>query len=161
MRHFIKYSVVFYLFAYAMAIQAQTVIPATGGNATGAGGSVSYTIGQVVYTTNTGANGTVSQGVQQPFEISVVTGLAEATDINLICTAYPNPASDLLTLKVENYDKENLSYKLFNANGIILESKKVTGNETTISMVVLLPSIYILKVLAGNKEIKTFKIIKN
>lgn len=140
-------------------LNAQSVIPATGGNAIGAGGSVSYTVGQVVYTTNTGTAVSVSQGVQQPYEISVVTGIEEAMDIFLICAAYPNPVSDFLNLKVENY--ENLSYKLFDSNGILLESKKVSGNETRISMAKLIPSVYLLKVMKGYMEVRTFKIIKN
>jgi hypothetical protein len=144
-----------------MAIQAQSANPASGGNATGTGGSVSYSVGQFVYTTNTGSNGTISQGVQQPYEISILTGLEGAKDINLVCLAYPNPASDFLTLKIENFDKEKLSYKLLDANGKLLENKKVIGNEVTISMGNLLPSIYFLKVINGNKEVKTFKIIKN
>ena len=150
-----------YLFVNGVTIKAQIVIPATGGSASGAGGSVSYTIGQIVYTTNSGANGTVSQGVQQPYEISVISGLEEAKDIILNCSAYPNPARDFLTLKVENYDKGNFSYKLLDTYGKLLESKKVTGNEIQISMSGLLPSIYFLKVINDQKEIKTFKIIKN
>ena len=34
-------------------LHAQEALPATGGEATGAGGSSSYTVGQVVYTTDT------------------------------------------------------------------------------------------------------------
>ena len=142
-------------------LQAQATIPASGGNAIGSGASVSYTVGQVVYTTNTGTNGTVAQGVQQPFEISVVTAIKEAEGISLEIKIYPNPTSDFLTLKVENYDRENLSYKLFDAKGKLLESKKVTGNVTIIPMANLLPTLYFLKVIDNQKEIKTFKIIKN
>lgn len=40
----------------------QQAIPAGGGNASGGGGTVSYTIGQLVYTTYTGANGSVVLG---------------------------------------------------------------------------------------------------
>ena len=39
-------------------------------------------VGQVVYITSTGINGSVAQGVQQPYEISVITGVNE-TAINL------------------------------------------------------------------------------
>lgn len=144
-----------------ITLQAQHALTATGGNSTGSGGIGSYSVGQVVYTTNTGTTGTVTQGVQQPFEISVVTGLEEARDINLICSAYPNPANDLVTLKVENYDTDNLSYKLYDNVGKLLESKKVNGFETIISLANLIPSIYFLKILDGNKEVKIFKIIKN
>jgi len=142
-------------------LQAQEAIPATGGNASGSGGIASYTIGQVVYTTNAGANGSDAQGVQQPYKISVVAGIEQAKDINLKCLAYPNPTIEFLTLKVENYYKENLSYKLYDMNGKLLESKKLTCNETNISMGNLISSTYFLKVIDNNKEVKSFKIIKN
>jgi len=46
-------------------IHAQQTIPAAGDNASGSGGSVSYTIGQVFYSTNGGSpNGAAEQGVQ-------------------------------------------------------------------------------------------------
>ncbi|MFA4853257.1 MAG: T9SS type A sorting domain-containing protein [Thermoplasmata archaeon] len=153
-------------------LQSQEAIPATGGEASGSGGTVNYSVGQVFYTTNTGTNGSVAQGVQQPFEISVVTGLEEAKGITLQCSAYPNPTTDFLTLKVENYDTENLSYQLFDISGKLLQNKKAEGNGTTISMENLVPATYFLKVYAvgrndrtgvtdNNKEVKTFKIIKN
>ena len=41
-------------------IYAQQTIPASGGDAAGSGGSFSYSVGQLVYTTNLGS-GTVSQ----------------------------------------------------------------------------------------------------
>ncbi|MEE4177590.1 MAG: hypothetical protein V2I46_08780, partial [Bacteroides sp.] len=49
----------------------EAVVPA-GGNATGSGGSVSYTAGQVFYLIHSGPSGSVSQGVQQPYEIFAV-----------------------------------------------------------------------------------------
>ncbi len=163
MRHKkLKLSAVFLLGLGLTGLQAQTAVPATGGHASGSGGTVNYSVGQVVYTTNTGgSNGTVAHGVQQPFEISVVTGLVEAKGINLSVSAYPNPTTDFLNLKVENYDNTNLSYKLFDISGKLLETKKITGNETSIVMSNLVPATYFIKVTEGNKEIKTFKIIKN
>jgi len=143
-------------------LQAQESVNTTGGNALGSGGKVSYSIGQVVYTTNTSAaSGSVAQGVQQPFEISVITAIEQAEYITLVCSVYPNPVNDFLTLKVEDYDTERLSCKLFDTNGRLLESKKVTGDETTISMANLLPGLYFLRVIDNQKEIKTFKIINN
>jgi len=153
--------VIFCLIGFGFTIQAQNAIPVSGGNATGSGGTVSYSVGQVVYTTNTSITyGSLAQGVQQPFEISVITAIQQAEDITLVCSVYPNPTSDFLTLKVENYDNKSLSYKLINANGKLMESKKVTGIETTISMANMLPNLYLLKVIDNQKEIKTFKIIK-
>jgi len=142
-------------------LQAQTTIPATGGNASGGGGSASYSIGQMVYTTNTGTNGSVARGVQQPFEISVITAIDEAKGITLQCSAYPNPTTEFIKLKLENYKTENLTYQLFDINGKLLENKKIDGNETRIVMYNLVPATYFLKVIQCNKEVKTFKIIKN
>jgi len=144
-------------------LHAQEAIPASGGNASGSGGSSSYSVGQMVYTTNTGTNGSVAQGVQQPFEISVVTGIDEAKDITLQCMAFPNPTIDNLNLKVDastTLSIQSLSYQLFDVSGKLLETKKVEGSETSIAMGSLVPATYFLKVIQNNKEIKTFKIIK-
>ena len=140
---------------------AQEAIPASGGNASGSGGSVSYTTGQVINNTYSGTNGSIAQGVQQPYEISVVTGIEEAKDISLQCFAFPNPANDFLTLKLENYKTKNLTYHIYDINGKLLESKEIIDNETKIAMSNLLPSIYFLKLNFNKKEIKSFKIIKN
>lgn len=49
----------------AEATNAQQTIPAAGNNASGSGGSVSYTIGQTFYSTDGGSpNGVMEQGVQ-------------------------------------------------------------------------------------------------
>jgi hypothetical protein len=158
----LKLSAVLLLGLGLTGLQAQNAVPTTGGNASGSGGSVSYSVGQVVYITNTSVStGSVSQGIQQPYEISVVTGLEEAKGITLQCSAYPNPTTDFLNLKVENYDNTNLSYQLFDMNGKLLETKKIVSNQTSIVMSNLVPATYFVKVTESNKEIKMFKIIKN
>jgi hypothetical protein len=109
---------------FGSTIQAQSSIPASGGNASGGGGTVSYSIGQLVYTTNTSATyGSVARGVQQPFEISVITAIEQTEFITLVCSVYPNPARDYLNLKIENSDNKSLSYRLFDDKGKLLESK--------------------------------------
>lgn len=148
------------LLFFVNALTAQDAIPTSGGNASGIGGTVSYTVGQVVYATNTGSNGSVAQGVQQPYEISVVSGIGVNT-INLSCSTFPNPTTDKLTLRVENSERINLTYELLDINGKLIESNKVEGSETYISMGHLAPSLYFLKISDGVKEVKTFKIIKN
>ena len=161
MRHKrLKLSAVLLLGLGLTGLQAQTSVNATGSNVSGSGGTVSYTVGQVVYTTNTGTNGSVTQGVQQPFEISVVTGLEEAKSINLSVTAYPNPTTDYLTLSIGEFDISNLSYQLYDINGKLLQNEKITGIQTSIVMSNLVSANYFVKVIQGNKEVKTFKIIK-
>jgi hypothetical protein len=142
-------------------VSAQESVNTAGGDASGSGGSAIYSVGQMFYTTSTGTNGSVAQGVQQPFEISVVVGIEEAKEINLSISAYPNPTIDYLTLSIAEFDVSNLSYQLYDMQGKLLQTKKLTGTEAQIDMSSCVKSVYYVKVIQGDKEIKTFKIIKN
>jgi len=139
-------------------LQAQESPTATGGEATGTGGTASYSVGQVVYTTATGTNGSVAQGVQQPFVISVTTGINE-TSINLEMNVYPNPTTDYLTLKVEK--TKGLTFQLYDLQGKVITNKKVNSATTTVAMENLPTATYFLNVVKNNQIVKTFKIIKN
>ena len=162
MRHKkLKLSAVLLLLLGLTGLQAQESVNATGGDASGDGGSVSYSIGQVAYQTHTGTSGSVAQGVQQPYEISVVTGIEQFNGVNLSVSAYPNPTTDYLTLEVKDFELSNLHFQLYDINGKLLQNEKITGNQTSIVMSNLLPATYFVKVIQGNKEVKTFKIIKN
>jgi hypothetical protein len=157
----LKLSAVLWLGLGLTGLHAQESVNATGGNASSSGGSVSFSVGQVVYTTNTGSNGSVTQGVQQPFEISVVTAIEQTKGINLSVSAYPNPTTNYLTLRIEEFEISNLLYQLYDMNGKLLQNQIITGNQTSIVMSNLIPATYFVKVIQGNKELKTFKIIKN
>jgi hypothetical protein len=143
------------------ALSAQESVPAAGGDTSNTSGSVSYSVGQVVYNTHTGNNGTVAEGVHQPYEISVVVGIKEANDINLSFTVYPNPAHEFLTLEVNKLSLENLACHLYDPEGKMLKSTNLIESRTNISLTHLAPGIYFLKVTDNNRELKTFKIIKN
>jgi len=161
-----KLSVILLLALGLVELKAQEAIPASGGNASGAGGSVSYSVGQVVYSTNSGINGSVTAGVQQPYEISVVTGLNDVNGIQLVCSAYPNPTTDFLMLRIEDELKAQYTAYLYTANGALLKSIKIEANETSIDMSKLVTATYFLKIVntkhaSSSQEIKTFKIVKN
>ncbi|MDD5053121.1 MAG: T9SS type A sorting domain-containing protein [Sulfuricurvum sp.] len=145
-------------------LQAQVVVPSTGGNAIGSGGFVNYSVGQVVYTSNIGTNGSVVPGVQQPFEISTVTGLNDVTGRSMICTAYPNPATNVVQLKVDdsiNITIQSMRYQLIDMQGKLIKTQKIDMYLTEIVMSSLIPATYFLRITLGNKEIKAFKITKN
>ena len=139
-------------------LYAQESPIATGGEATGTGGTASYSVGQIVYTTATGSNGSVAQGVQQPYEIQVVTGVNE-TSINLEMSVYPNPTTNYLTLITES--NKNLSFQLIDLQGKVIESKNVVNNSTNISLEGQPAATYFLNVTKNNQIVKTFKVIKN
>lgn len=157
----IKLSALLLLGVGLSGVQAQESIVASGVELTGSGGTMSSSIGQVAYTTNSAATGSVVQGVQQPYEISTITDLEEANNINLELSAFPNPTTDFLNLNIENYDNENLSYQLLDFSGKIIESNTLSSSNTRISVENLAMAIYFLKVINNDTEIKTFKIVKH
>jgi hypothetical protein len=143
-----------------LGLHAQEIVSATGGDGSGAGGSVSYTIGQTAYDTHTNINGSVAQGVQQPYEISTSVGI-KVTEIMLNLTAYPNPTNNSLTLSIDNYNDENLKYQLHDIQGRLLLNKKVTSGHTILDLTSLPASAYLLHIKENSTRIKTFRIIKN
>jgi hypothetical protein len=146
------------LLCAVFTIQAQQTIPTSGGDATGSGGSSSYTVGQLVYTTNTGS-GTVIQGVQQSIELFTLSN-PELTTVNLSAVIYPNPTSDYVMLKISDTALDNLSYNLIDINGKAISNGSFTNGDSQINMQQLPVGMYILKVSQSNQELKTFKIIK-
>ena len=161
------------LWGILIALNAQQTIPASGGDAKGTGGKVSYTIGQIAYTISNEQIVSITQGVQQPYEISEITGIEIDETINIQCSAYPNPVSDYLIISIEGVTDFDCIASLYNLNGKVLKIKKLKTQETTINVGNLKPGTYFIKIVqidnpalnqSENVEsqqiIRTFKIIK-
>jgi hypothetical protein len=140
-------------------IYSQETIPASGGDAIGPGGSSSYSVGQLFYSSVTETNGSISQGVQQSIEHFVLSN-PELTTVNLKAISYPNPTTDYIVLALTDADLTNLSYILYDLHGKPVSKGMVTQANTKIDMRSLASSVYILKVSQNNQELKTFKINK-
>lgn len=151
--------IIFLFFICSLNIYAQHAILSSGGNADG--NSTSYSVGQVFFSEYIESGFKITEGVQQAFEISSHTGIKFNENFNLFFSSYPNPTSDFLTLKVDNYDLTSLTYQLYDMHGKLFESNKLKADKTKISMVKYSPSVYFLKVKENQKELITFKIIKN
>lgn len=152
-------TVCLFLLGLGLATQAQESAVTSGGDFTGDGGNTAYSIGQTVYTVHTGIAGSLTNGVQQPYEISVVTGV-DHEDIALNMIAYPNPTVGDLTLEVGGTDVSALAYQLYDMSGKLVAGKNISGTSETIAMKNLAASTYFLKVSNGTEVIKTFKISK-
>ena len=63
--------IIFLMFGTSIAL-AQSKAVTSGNTATGTAGSATYTVGQVAYKSFSGTNGSATQGVQHPFEISTL-----------------------------------------------------------------------------------------
>jgi hypothetical protein len=136
-------------------------VPASGGNATGTSGSAGYTVGQVFYSYFESVHGSITEGIQQAFDIEVQTSADNTLDIQLSCSLYPNPATDYVILNISIGKWNDLWYNLIDTDGILLESKNVVNAETRIEIGDYPPSIYYLHLVEGQVSLKTFKIIKH
>lgn len=140
-------------------MQAQQTIATTGEDASGAGGSTSYTVGQITYNTYSSSAGTINQGVQYAYEIiSLATDdvAVEKKEIRL----YPNPVQDMLYVDFGKEVVKNSSYQLFDTQGKLVKQGNLNQSKNELDMRAIPQSIYIIKIVEDDKNVKTFKIIK-
>ncbi|MBN2807815.1 MAG: T9SS type A sorting domain-containing protein [Prolixibacteraceae bacterium] len=158
-----NFFVIILLFFGVTRLSAQADFASAGGNASGNGGSLSYTIGLVNFTMNSGSVGCVSQGVQHAYEIGVIDGITVSAVIELAVFVYPNPAADFLILKhtaMPSNQSGQLSFKLYDMKGQLLKREMIINSETLIEVNHYAPSTYFLTVNKNDEEIKSFKIVK-
>ena len=105
-----KYTIALLLLGLGATIaQAQEATTSTAGNALGSGGSASYSVGQVGYSTYTDIGGSASAGAQQAYEIQTLLGI-DNLNISLELAVYPNPTVNLLNLQVKDFNSESMQY---------------------------------------------------
>ena len=139
-------------------LDAQEVVATAGSTLKNENGSISFTMGESVANTLIKGDKAITQGFQQAN--MTVSTISEQKDLDFSISAFPNPTVNLLTLKLDRKDVSGLHYELFDTNGRLLFQKKIGSNETSISFDQLPKGMYVLKVMEGLNELKTFKIIK-
>jgi len=142
---------------------AQQTLNVSGGDYTNTNGSVSFTIGQIDYKAHYSNSGTISEGIQQPYEIFEVS-ISDYEGVVMDCNVYPNPTEDLLQLQITNYEWQetfDLKWSVLDMSGKLILQHEVVSDHTEISMKNLSKGVYFLNVSKDNKLAKAFKIIKN
>ena len=138
---------------------AQSSTNASGGEATGASGNVSYSVGQIMFTDFGGASGNVSHGVQQPFEIFLLSNSDFETSNAILL--YPNPVNQELFVTIKEQFKD-FKYFVTDFNGKKLINGSITQMQSKINLENLASGIYIITLYSEkNLAQKTYKIIKN
>lgn len=138
-----------------MTANAQQAITGSGGDASGSGGTAAYSVGQIIYT-NT--NIEVREGVQQTYEIYPLS--IEDQKNSFAIQIYSNPTSEELKFKVDPLE-DGMHVQLTDMQGRVLESKRISNNETSLQMASLAVGTYFLKITDSVGKLKTYKIIKN
>ena len=136
-------------------------INASGNNATGSSGTVTYSIGQVFYTYIGESVYNVAQGIQHE-EIQASHPIEDIIEPTTEIFIYPNPTSDIVNIKMKasEFEKGPKFYQLYDYQGRLLKQNTITETESKINLSNLSPSVYILRVYANNTVLKTFKILK-
>ena len=153
--------IILYLFLILVAIEAnaQSNVVTSGGTASGSGGTLSYTIGQIDYQTVSGSSGSLSQGVQQPFEIASLDA-DDYPNIILHMKVYPNPFETQIILSISDFTSAYLEYTVYDMQGKLLISNKISTVETSVSLENQQAATYLLQVTDSGQLLKTFIIIK-
>jgi len=147
-----------FLFASFLSI-AQSNTVASGGIASGTGGTATFTVGQIDYINSTGTNGNSNQGVQQPFEFFQGNAGIKESDLASV-TLYPNPTSEFVLVEIET-TLTDVNYLFYDMNGKLILSGKIENNETKLDMRSLSAGEYHLSILNLNTTIESIKIIKH
>lgn len=156
---FLLFYCCFFLLALP-ALKAQQGPVASGGESLGFQGFASFSIGQIDYLTNTGTEEIIStEGIQQPYEILLLDN--DGSGMNADISIYQNLTSDFVILNIQNVDIENMHYGLYDLQGKLIEEHKITNDKTSISFTDQANAIYFIKIYLNEKQIRTFKIIKN
>lgn len=135
---------------------------ASGEDASGDFGSVTYSIGQVFYTQIGESNFNVAQGIQQGEFNQTLAVEENSVEPKAEIFIFPNPTTDFVIVNIEGNEFENgpRSYQLYDFQGRLIKQNIINENETKIDLNDLSSSLYLLNVYANNKILKTFKIIK-
>jgi hypothetical protein len=137
----------------------QNSVNAVGGDVYNNTGSVSFSIGQVAIENTINTTGSISQGVQQAFEITTLN--LDENKLNLSLSAYPNPTQTQLILHIGNYNQEKLKYNIVSSEGKLLSQGNIQTIETIIDLQQIPKAIYFIEVQEESTKIQTFRIIKN
>ncbi len=139
-------------------IKAQTAILTTGITASGTTGTTSYSLGQTTYLQK-GNNLQIMEGVQQPYEIiTLAVDNLSVAEKNILL--YPNPVRDFLNVDFGKENFQNSRYVLFDSQGKLIKTGNLISQKTELDMTTLPSSVYLIQIFQKDKNIKTFKIIK-
>jgi hypothetical protein len=121
---------------------------------------VSPTATTIYTVTGVNANGcentaTITQSV------STCAGINESADRSSFVQIYPNPASNVLNVKLSGFDLHNTSVKLTNVLGQDMVNTTATNDQIELNLSNLPNGLYFVRVLVNNKEVVSHKLIKN
>ena len=75
---------------------------------------------------------------------NLITSVQEQTDKNTLLNIYPNPASDIVTLNIDNTNNAELTLYIYNVIGTLVKSETLKQNQRQINIGDLINGVYIV-----------------
>jgi hypothetical protein len=152
-----KIAFVLIVFFSSLISFAQQNTLAAGADASSAEGSISYSIGQIDFSNVSSSNGSVNQGVQQPFEFFVLSVLEYGNENSF--SIFPNPTNEILNIS-QSFFSEKIEMRLLDMSGRIVLSDQLNAPQHQIDLRTLSQGVYNLTLIKNNQILTSFKVIK-
>ncbi len=146
----------FFLLLSLFAV-AQTATLSSGGEGSGPGGTISFSIGQLVVEETEDSDGSISPGVQQTYESSVV--FVDELRFKNTLSVFPNPTTNAIQLKFDSPFVGDI--KVFDLQGKIVVQEKVNTDVMTLDASAWNTGVYLVHVIEKGTTCSIYKIIKN
>lgn len=145
----------------SLNLTGQTSVNTCGGDGTGNGGSVAFSIGQVFFQVVEDPQISFSEGVQQAFEISIVDGIEEEDPLSFVISAFPNPTMDVLHIELKDEFTGSVMFQVHDAIGNLIQEGEVSTSKFTIQTTDWSGGSYYLRVYnTDSLQSSTLKFIK-
>jgi len=144
-------------------LHAQQAVLSSGGEISSAAGTISYSIGQVMYNHIEGEVGSLNQGVQQPqsFTIVGIEDPQEETSWRL----FPNPADQFVNIQLSGrspFDATHLYVaRLYDMKGNLVTEKTLYNEVNQISLQKCTDATYIVQISDQQHSIQSYALIKS
>ena len=151
-----KNTIVLFSLLTSVSISAQEVISSQGDSYSNSNGSIDFTIGEVIISTETDGTNVLTQGFHQTnwnflgLEDHVPTYEA---------TIFPNPTGSELNILTEACD--NVIYTLYDAKGKLVLQNVLSSEQTAINVDRIASGNYSLTLSKKAQNLKSFILIKN
>lgn len=153
-----KFKLLFLILAVSpCALSAQQDVVSSGGNASGATGSISYSIGQVAYSNASNNSGSINEGVQQPYEITPI--FVNESWREIAVELYPNPTRNNLLIRMPEFIP-GITLQIFTMNGALIEERPMLSQQTMLNAEQWAASTYIVKLSDKTGNFSEYKLIK-
>jgi hypothetical protein len=137
-------------------LMAQSSTVCSGGEGSGPGGTVSFSVGQLVVESTIDSEGSISPGVQQSYESSSVYVNEPLFDNTLVL--YPNPTTQFIQLDFGKIFTGQVM--VFDAAGNVIFNQNVNTMKSRIDASGWSSGLYMVHVVKGNESAAIHSVLK-